>query len=144
MLFTGSFFFISYLLGNVIRLYAPEKADNRSTWYLKRLGKKELWTSEEFPYQKSIDSRFRNSGLGQVIIWIIWPFGILIPLGGAVLYSIKGLTVYALSYVTFFAINLFILVPLLARFKYMRRKEVMTVWNSYYIVAEGYESGKVH
>ncbi|MEO1260532.1 MAG: hypothetical protein AAFZ15_17175 [Bacteroidota bacterium] len=181
-LFTAIFIFISYLLGVVIRLYAPDSVDSLSTFYLTKIRKrKELWVKEPFPYTKSMQSRFEKSGMGEVIvflkklnkefsnksyfnycklliiakspalsrqvqqaealvrflsgtIWVLRYIGIWVAPIGLITFILKGNHKLAVFYAGFLFVSLIVLLLILERFKYQRRKEVQTVWSSIYLI----------
>lgn len=66
-LFAGVFLFIAYLLGVLVRLFAPEYVDSLSTLYLAYvLRHKREWVTDVFPYGKTLSSRLRESGMGKI------------------------------------------------------------------------------
>lgn len=66
-LFAGVFLFVAYLLGVLVRLFAPEYVDGLSTLYLAYfLQDKREWVTDEFPYEKTLTSRLRESGMGKI------------------------------------------------------------------------------
>lgn len=67
LVFSTGFFFVSYLLGMVIRLHAPSKVDKYATSLLNIIGKKGDWVNEDFPYSNSLTNWFKANGLGHVI-----------------------------------------------------------------------------
>jgi len=68
-LFTGIFLFLSYLLGVLVRLFAPNYVDTLSKYYLiyiKRKSEKD-WVKDDFPYEVSLTSRLKEDGMAKVL-----------------------------------------------------------------------------
>lgn len=71
-LFATAFFITSYLLGMVVRLYSPEKIDEKATkfansWVGKYYVREENRLPEKFPYSDSVESHLNNRGLKRVV-----------------------------------------------------------------------------
>jgi hypothetical protein len=66
-LFGGVFLFVAYLLGVLVRLFAPEYVDLFSRLYLVhvRRSKKEF-VRDVFPYERTITARLKNDGMGRI------------------------------------------------------------------------------
>ena len=63
----SAFFFVSYLFGVVLRLFAPHIVDKLSGWYLVHVRrKKDDWVSDIFPYKKSLAVRFEKDGMHKI------------------------------------------------------------------------------
>lgn len=225
VLSTTAFFFLSYLLGVVLRLFAPSKVDKSSAffldrtrnlkWKLKALGKwffskrKQKWKlkairkwffrakkavnhrnadhlDEDFPYLKGLESRLKKHGMGEVITFIEGlnkdygkrdnttfftyckllieannenlakhiqqseamvrflsgtAFALLISAVLGAVFSLIFLrqhkTPFFLSYACVSAVSLATLAGILWRFRYQRRREVMLVWVSLYLLLKG-------
>jgi hypothetical protein len=61
------FFFISYLIGVLIRLFAPDVVDNLSTRYLLHIRqKKEAWVTDSFPYEATLTSDLTEDGMPKI------------------------------------------------------------------------------
>ena len=201
IVFAAAFFFLSYLYGEGIRMYAPGNTDKISTAFLKIFRRKDKWKTEKFPYRNSINDWFIKSGLAKITIyldekykqdlvvgnngddqndelifgysnkayfnhsknviisknsalarqvikaeahvrflcgriWVMLYFGVPIYGFGLLTFTLihPGNEFLAIFYGTASIFNLVLLIMLLSRFKSMRRKEVFTVWSSYYIV----------
>lgn len=71
VLSTTAFFFLSYLLGVVLRLFAPDVVDRASTLYLKLiLREKGDWVSEPFPYRDGLALYMKDQGMTEVTAFI--------------------------------------------------------------------------
>jgi hypothetical protein len=72
----SGFLFLSYLLGMVVRLFAPNAVDKLSTYYLiftrfrSRKEEKNDWIYDVFPYQNSIARHMEKQGLSKVTTFI--------------------------------------------------------------------------
>ncbi len=61
------FFFISYLIGILIRLFAPHYVDNLSTFYLFNIRRdKKAWGKEVFPYKERVVSGLKKYGMAKI------------------------------------------------------------------------------
>ncbi|MEW5734844.1 MAG: hypothetical protein AB1921_08310 [Thermodesulfobacteriota bacterium] len=66
-LFAGVFLFVAYLLGVLVRLFAPEFVDFISEWYLVQIRKTDHdWAKDKFPYESTLRSRLQNDGMGKI------------------------------------------------------------------------------
>jgi len=187
VLSTTAFFFLSYLLGVVLRLFAPNLIDNASTVYLKIiLRKNDLWVSEPFPYKKSLASHMEKQGMAKITAFIEGLNGEYGNPGNATFFgyckllieansenlakhiqqsealvrflsgislalivsTVLGVTFslifwyqhktpFLLPYAGLTIVSLMTLGGILARFKYQRRREVMLLWNSMYLLLKG-------
>jgi hypothetical protein len=62
-----AFFFISYLLGVLVRLFAPKVVDRMSKIYLYHARRKrEKWVTDVFPYKDTISKRLINDGMEDI------------------------------------------------------------------------------
>lgn len=68
-----SFFFISYLLGVVLRLFAPSQVDSLSEYYLEyirrkknRKNQKNRWVKDVFPYKETLTSALESGGMAKI------------------------------------------------------------------------------
>ena len=178
--FAAVFVFVSYLLGVVLRLYAPESIDKLSTAYLKLLRVKKEWVTDSFPYSSTLIPVFEKSGTSAITDFLFsinpkfgtkpyfnyckllivaknpalaaqvhqaealvrflsgttWGLivGIIIALMGFITFSIKGLKFLTIFYGSVFIMSFIILLLILRRFKYQRRREVEIVWRCTYLV----------
>jgi len=63
----AAFFFVSYLLGVLVRLFAPDFVDRLSKNYLRIIRRnKEDWIKDVFPYKKSLTSYLTRNGMAKV------------------------------------------------------------------------------
>jgi hypothetical protein len=61
------FLFASYLLGMVVRLFAPRVVDELSKWYFVHLRRKRNgWVADVFPYRRSLTSWFAKGGMAKI------------------------------------------------------------------------------
>lgn len=68
---TISFFLISYLLGVLVRLFAPALVDRMSGFYLYHIRRiRQAWVLDVFPYEKTIYDRSKNDGMENLLILI--------------------------------------------------------------------------
>ena len=62
-----AFFFISYLLGFLVRLFAPKVVDRMSKFYLYHVRRKrEKWVTDVFPYKDTLSKRLKSDGMEDV------------------------------------------------------------------------------
>lgn len=67
-----AFFFISYLFGVVLRLFAPSVIEKLCGWYLKVIRrKKDRWLQAVFPYKESLAEWLEEVGMKKVPDFII-------------------------------------------------------------------------
>ena len=67
-LVAGIFLFVSYLLGVLVRLFAPRYVDSLSTWYLLHIRRnKDAWVKDIFPYVASLTTRLQKDGMDDVL-----------------------------------------------------------------------------
>lgn len=184
---TTAFLFISYLLGVLVRLFAPNYVDALSKYYLRYLRlKKNKWITDCFPYQETLSSIFLKSGMNKVTEL----FGQLNPkygqkgnttffnyckwfieandpalskqvqqteafvrfLSGTTLVLLIAIPLFLTAMIAFICHNsplywiiyagLFVMAMLclcliLERFRYQRRREVILIWSSVYLIVNG-------
>ncbi len=64
---TSVFFFISYLVGVLVRLFAPHYVDNLSTFYLFHIRRnKKVWGKDVFPYKERVVSGLKKYGMAKI------------------------------------------------------------------------------
>ena len=67
VLSAGIFLFVAYLLGVLLRLFAPEYVDSISSWYLRCVVcDVDDWVTDAFPYEKTVDAHLQKKGMGKV------------------------------------------------------------------------------
>jgi hypothetical protein len=63
----GVFLFVAYLLGVLVRLFAPEYVDKLSTLYLVHVRRNnEKWVKDKFPYKETLTFRLSADGMVRV------------------------------------------------------------------------------
>jgi hypothetical protein len=63
----AAFFFVAYLLGMILRLFAPDKVDNWSTFFLTRIRRnKTPWAMDVFPYKNTLATRLAKDGMVKI------------------------------------------------------------------------------
>jgi putative Mn2+ efflux pump MntP len=62
------FLFVAYLLGVLVRLFAPRYVDSLSKGYLLHIRRnKNTWVTDRFPYATSLKTRLEKDGMGDVL-----------------------------------------------------------------------------
>jgi hypothetical protein len=192
VLTTTAFFFLSYLLGVVLRLFAPNVVDKASSFYLrffrrkKKKDPKNAWVFEPFPYKNSLASHMRKQGMAEVTAFIesldkeygnpgnttffayckllieansdslakhiqqsealvrflsgtslALIVSVVLGTTFSIIFGFQHKTLLLQLYTGVSLVSLLTLAGILARFKFQRRREVLLLWNSVYLLLKG-------
>jgi len=187
LLASTAFFFISYLFGVVMRLFAPGFVDKVSTLYLKYIRhKKDEWTGDTFPYQETNERHMKNMGMAVIPAFIkslnkrygahdnttffnycrlfieanneslakrtqqnealvrflsgtslVLMISCMLGLCSSLIFLVKFRFIFFQLYVALTLVSLIILAGILERCKHQRRREVVDIWNSMYLLLKG-------